>query len=1057
MADLKITELASKNISLSDFMIKADSNGLMTKNTVENLSNVLNTVGEVGFKGSVASTDATVGSDGWYFAEDSGTYTNNGGLVIDLSNNLAIIIVSNTQTTFSKIDIPLNIAFDATPTSGSTKAVTSDGVFDEFNLTNKRVTSQLSEASEMIALNSIIDNRYLSTTGVLTTNNDYKVNKYQVTAGKTILIKGLIDASSDMLVYAFGTTNATTTIISGTIEPQSAGVNSNYYKIVAPATATYLFVNSDKINNQYVGIGLAAKLIDNQRINNIAIKQQLSEGVNIINSDAASNGNYLNTAGALVSNSGYNVLKFPVTAGKEIIISGLINVLDVGMAIFAFGVNSSTGSIIAGTQENQTSGEKIISAERVVPATATYLFVNKDIINNIYVGVKSKTELTEFQRVNKINIQRQLSEAIFTPKSMVSAGRYLDSSRSFVFTSKYDFVKYPVKEGETILISGMIDAVPMMNYAFGTSELTSSIDTGTQINHATSGEKIINAEIPVPTGMRWLFLNKEVTKDLYVGVKASSVNPKTILTPIVDLDATRHLNTSGVLTTSTGTTATLKFNRWLAVSGRKYTIKGIINAPATMLLYAFGGSQATGDLISQTIVTIDSGLQKIDLEFEVPEHFPYIFINNDTSYGALTVTENLKSAQSVIDDKFSAIESDALNNRMMTTKSIVHHNSSQIPENAMQLYANSLKCTDEFKDFLVELNVSPYDAPFTHTPCMDIADDGYVYAVYMINTVNNDEEPNILRLHKFHVSTPTVVERWDIFTKGQTYNGLLITSFVFDANMKVIGDKIYINCSMKFTGTPDIVACRPFNISTSTFDDVYILNYVFQGTTYQLNNTNINATLKQYGIEPLGGYQAIQPNYSKRVEGGTDWWYCGLGSVQWFQGAILKTSDFINYHFVATPDLKEVLGNYETGVYVMGDYVWMVIRQVYGRNTVVLTRYSILNDEFDQTIYLEDTTSRCTFMADGTKLYLLVSPVTREEILFLDINKSDLTQSKFVQGVNDYSAFYQMAIKYGSDYYCLYTSSIPPNIKNQVRFCKFSMQSITKDTVNTAFKTLLGI
>ena len=38
MADLKITELASKNISLSDFMIKADSNGLMTKNTVENLS-----------------------------------------------------------------------------------------------------------------------------------------------------------------------------------------------------------------------------------------------------------------------------------------------------------------------------------------------------------------------------------------------------------------------------------------------------------------------------------------------------------------------------------------------------------------------------------------------------------------------------------------------------------------------------------------------------------------------------------------------------------------------------------------------------------------------------------------------------------------------------------------------------------------------------------------------------------------------------------------------------------------------------------------------------------
>jgi hypothetical protein len=142
MADLKITELASKNISLSDFMIKADSNGLMTKNTVENLSNVLNTVGEVGFKGSVASTDATVGSDGWYFAEDSGTYTNNGGLIIDLSNNLAIIIVSNTQTTFSKIDIPLNITFDATPTEGSTNAPTSGGVFDAIIANTNLINSE---------------------------------------------------------------------------------------------------------------------------------------------------------------------------------------------------------------------------------------------------------------------------------------------------------------------------------------------------------------------------------------------------------------------------------------------------------------------------------------------------------------------------------------------------------------------------------------------------------------------------------------------------------------------------------------------------------------------------------------------------------------------------------------------------------------------------------------------------------------------------------------------------------------------------------------------------
>jgi hypothetical protein len=131
---ININQLLTEDILLSDFLVKADSNGLATKATVQGLANKITTTGDVAFKGKVASTDATVTNDGWYFAEDSGTYTNNGGLVIDISNNLAIIIVSNTQTTFSKVDIPLNITFDAVPTDGSTNAPESGGVFDELAL-----------------------------------------------------------------------------------------------------------------------------------------------------------------------------------------------------------------------------------------------------------------------------------------------------------------------------------------------------------------------------------------------------------------------------------------------------------------------------------------------------------------------------------------------------------------------------------------------------------------------------------------------------------------------------------------------------------------------------------------------------------------------------------------------------------------------------------------------------------------------------------------------------------------------------------------------------------
>ena len=127
MADLKVTELATRNISLTDWMVKADENGLMTKNSVQNIADLIQTVGAVGFNGSLAISDTPV--VGWYFASESGTYTNVNSISVDISNNLVILIVADPITNSSKIDIPLNIVLDSVPTLGSPNAVTSDGIF----------------------------------------------------------------------------------------------------------------------------------------------------------------------------------------------------------------------------------------------------------------------------------------------------------------------------------------------------------------------------------------------------------------------------------------------------------------------------------------------------------------------------------------------------------------------------------------------------------------------------------------------------------------------------------------------------------------------------------------------------------------------------------------------------------------------------------------------------------------------------------------------------------------------------------------------------------------
>jgi hypothetical protein len=127
MSTIKINELASSAISLTDFFAKADASGVANKNTIQGLSNFLNTVGTLAFKGVLLAADAAVTEDGIYVAGDAGTYTNNGGLVITVNDKIVLISVTGTQTVFEKAEFPITLTIDAVPTSGSTNVPQSGG------------------------------------------------------------------------------------------------------------------------------------------------------------------------------------------------------------------------------------------------------------------------------------------------------------------------------------------------------------------------------------------------------------------------------------------------------------------------------------------------------------------------------------------------------------------------------------------------------------------------------------------------------------------------------------------------------------------------------------------------------------------------------------------------------------------------------------------------------------------------------------------------------------------------------------------------------------------
>lgn len=129
-------ELAPKpSILVDDLIAMSDSNGLAYKVDTQKLQTFLNTIGVVAYQGVLLAADPLVTEDGIYLAGDSGTYTNNGGLVIDLNNNFVLVSVTGTQSVFTQVEIPLNIVFDAVPTEGSTNAVESGGVFSKDYIT----------------------------------------------------------------------------------------------------------------------------------------------------------------------------------------------------------------------------------------------------------------------------------------------------------------------------------------------------------------------------------------------------------------------------------------------------------------------------------------------------------------------------------------------------------------------------------------------------------------------------------------------------------------------------------------------------------------------------------------------------------------------------------------------------------------------------------------------------------------------------------------------------------------------------------------------------------
>ena len=134
MSTIKISELANGTITLQSLLAFANTNGVAFKGNVEELNAFINTLAVLGLKGAISASDTSPTEDGLYPCQDTGIYTNFGGLAVDVSDTVTFISVSETQTVFKLVEVPVGIVKDATPIEGSVNSVESGGVFNYVGL-----------------------------------------------------------------------------------------------------------------------------------------------------------------------------------------------------------------------------------------------------------------------------------------------------------------------------------------------------------------------------------------------------------------------------------------------------------------------------------------------------------------------------------------------------------------------------------------------------------------------------------------------------------------------------------------------------------------------------------------------------------------------------------------------------------------------------------------------------------------------------------------------------------------------------------------------------------
>ena len=372
----------------------------------------------------------------------------------------------------------------------------------------------------------------------------------------------------------------------------------------------------------------------------------------------------------------------------------------------------------------------------------------------------------------------------------------------------------------------------------------------------------------------------------------------------------------------------------------------------------------------------------------------------------------------------------------------------EVPDQTITSLVNGVKFSDELQAHLTDF--AKVGDLMVHTASFVIHND-IVYSIFMVNYANSGETPEYLniRLQSCPVSNPTNITYYSVANIGDIYGGKAMTKIYDSAIYIKDGIPHLVWNAVLGTDTYYSLLHKTFDIASSTLSATDICSFTVGATTNPMTSSGINSAFDTEGITHavFNAHIITMPKVSTRLEGGTTYYYTGLGTESTFN-CIVKTSDFINWIYVAQPTFKNN-ALYEPCVYVIGDIAYYFCRQDGVEKGGFLTSYDIVNKIWATPVYIDDTQSRSDFLYYNSNLYLIKAPKDRSHISVMYINKTRLEKSYEIQVAKVPDYFYPVSQVYNGVLYMLFTQS-----RQHIYLSTFTIGSISTDTVLAKVKQL---